>query len=80
MSIKTFYERIEFGRYSIGPAIEAARKCQELTIERDDRDNIIAIAHDSGAQARINESYTIARSIAGALWFGDRAGLWHPLD
>ncbi|MBX9951655.1 MAG: hypothetical protein K2Y39_20970 [Candidatus Obscuribacterales bacterium] len=79
-SIKSFYEQIEFGRYSIGPAIEAARRCQELTVETDNQENIIAISHASGAQARLNASYTIARSNEGSLWFGDRAGLWHPLD
>ncbi len=79
-SIKNFCQTFEFGRYSIGPAIEAAKRCQDLEVEMDSEDKIVAVAHASGAQARFNSSYAVVRTIDGTLWFGSCMGAWHPLD
>ncbi|HNB23333.1 MAG TPA: hypothetical protein PKZ32_12965 [Candidatus Melainabacteria bacterium] len=80
MSTKVLFQNFEFGRYSIGPALEAARKCHDLTIEQNNDGRIVAIEYGSGAQVRVNALYTIARSEAGALWMGNNDGIWHPLD
>lgn len=69
-----------FGRYSLAPAIAAARKCQEMTVEKDCADKIIAVAYDSGAEVRINETYSVVKNSANGLWLGDRFGMWHPID
>jgi hypothetical protein len=80
MSKKFLFQNFEFGRYSIGPALEAARKCHELSIEQNNVGRVVAINYASGAEVRINALYTIVRSEAGALWLGNNAGVWHPID
>ncbi|MBA3858297.1 MAG: hypothetical protein C0507_15440 [Cyanobacteria bacterium PR.3.49] len=79
-NIKNFCQTIEFGRYSIAPAIEAARRCQEIEVETDGAEKLVAVAHASGAEVRFNRGYLISRTIQGTLWFGDSFGGWHPLD
>lgn len=51
-----------------------------MTVEKDCVDRIVAVAYDSGAEVRINNTYTVAKSSDYRLWLEDRFGMWHPID
>ncbi len=46
----------------------------------DEVGRIRSAQYESGAEVKLNHTYSITKSINNQMWFGDRSGQFHPLD